>query len=368
MVAPAPVIGVVHFVTGGGSGATRVALDLALAQKKDRSLSPHLILRDKGRPLPAIMQNQIDQSGLSVSWVKNQWPRMRVIHQITALCKQMNPTAFFAHGYSEHLWGRQAALAAKVPWVIHVEHNIEHYWPWRLFTARRLAQHTDATVGVSTAVVENINRLGLGGKRVFVIHNGVEVNRFHCDKPLLQRADDILVPARFASKKDQPTLIRAAKQLVDRGWLGQLIFAGGGKERHRRYCESLVKKLGLCDRVLFLGSVDDLPKWFANCRVVALASWQEGLPLVLAEAMAAGCAVVASATPGTTDIVRDGENGWLFSQGAAESAAKVLWLALTDNQEAECRAERGRIDALSQFSLEQMAMQYRKLLDQLLNR
>ena len=105
-------IRIAHFVTGGGTGATRVALDLALAQSRDPDYEPYLLLRNKGRSLSPVMQEQIQQAGLTLHWVDNLWPRGRVIHQIVELCARIKPEVFFAHGYSEHLWGRLAAFAA----------------------------------------------------------------------------------------------------------------------------------------------------------------------------------------------------------------------------------------------------------------
>jgi glycosyltransferase involved in cell wall biosynthesis len=364
-----PPLHIVHFVTGGGTGATRVALDLALAQSRAGAARPHLILRNKGRALPAVMQQQAEAAGLPLYWVDNVWPRARVIRQLRGLCAQIHPTVFFAHGYSEHLWGREAALAEQIPVVVHVEHNVERYLPWRVWHARRLAPATAATACVSSAVEQNVRRLNMGGRRVVTVHNGVDLQRFHCQTPLHERRPDILMPARFARKKDQPTLIRAARLLVDRGWQGDLLLAGGGKPVHRRHCERLVRRLGLQDRVKFLGNVNDLPQRLAQCRIAALASWQEGLPLVLAEAMAAGCAVVASAIPGITDILRDEPghaNGWLFPPGDAQAAADALWLALQDPEEAQRRADAGRRDANGHFSLDEMAARYDTLLQQVL--
>ena len=359
---------IAHFVTGGGTGATRVALDLALAQSQTPGYEPHLILRNKNRPLPAVMQEQIKQARLPLYWVDNVWPRWRVIRQLSELCARIKPDVFFAHGYSEHLWGRRAALAQQVPVVIQVEHNVERYLPWRVWAARRLASRTHATVCVSQAVADNVRRLKIGGQRVEVLHNGVDLQRFHCGTPLIQRNKDILMPARFARKKDQPTLIRAVKLLADRGWQGQLLLAGGGKPVHRRKCERLVKNLGLGQRVQFLGNINDLPQRLASCRVAALATWQEGLPLVLAEAMAAGCAVVASGIPGVTDVLKNGSNGWTFPAGDAPAAAEALWQALTDDAEAQRRADAGRADANGHFSLDQMAQRYDELLRALLDR
>ena len=64
---------VIHFVTGGGSGATKVALELACGHLRTGRYEPLLVLRRKKVPLPATMQAQIDATGLRTAWVDGGW-------------------------------------------------------------------------------------------------------------------------------------------------------------------------------------------------------------------------------------------------------------------------------------------------------
>jgi len=365
--APEP-LPVVHFVTGGGTGSTRVALDLALSQMRDPDLAPYLLLRSKGKPLPPTMLEAIAAAGLPHSWIPNLFPRARVIRAIVDRCAELRPAVFFAHGYSEHLWGRRAALRAGIPVIVHVEHNEERYLPWRRATAKRLARDTTATVCVSSGVQDSVLRLGIGSRRVEVIHNGTDTLRFQCRVPSEERPPDIVMAARFASSKDHATLLRAVRILADRGWEGRLRLAGGGKRTHRFRCERLAKELGIADRVDFLGATDDLPDLYARARVVVLSSRREGFGLVLVEAMAAGCAVVASRIPGIVDVVREGENGWLFPVGDASAAANSLEEALIPGAEVSRRIDAGHQAAERVFSVEAMTQRYRSLLDSVLER
>lgn len=359
---------VIHYVTGGGSGATKVALELACGHLRNGNYEPLLVLRRKQVPLPSSMQAQITATGLRTVWVDGGWKRT-TLRQLAAVIAEFKPQVFAAHGNSEHISGRQAALAAGVPAIVHVEQCCERYRLWRLWAVRQLAAGTHATVCCSQSVADHVRRLGLAGARVEVIHNGVETARFSDGAPpFATRSQDIVMVARFARQKDQPTLIRAARRLVDAGWTGQLLLGGDGKDSHRRTCEKLVASLRLSDRVEFLGRVADAAPLYHRCRAAVLSTHYEGLPLVILDYMAAGCAVIGSEAPGVTDIIEHGVNGWLFPRGGDATLAQLLTQVLAGGPDVEAVVARSQADAAARFSLEQMLSRYETLFGELLRR
>ena len=359
---------VIHFVTGGGSGATKVALDLACGHLRTGHYAPLLVLRRKKASLPATMQAQIDAAGLRTAWVDSGWkPTTR--RQLAAVIADFKPQVFVAHGNSEHIWGRQAALAAHMPVVLHVEQNCERYPLWRYSSIRALAARTTATVCVSQGVAEHVLQLGFESPRLEVINNGIDASRYAAGAPpFAQRSPDIVMAARFARQKDQPTLIRAAKRLVDQGWTGRLLLCGDGKTSHRRACESLAASLGIADRVEFLGRVGNLRELLHRCRVAVLSTHYEGLPLVLIEYMAAGCAAVASDAPGVQDVIEPGVNGWRFPCGDDAALATTLQAVLAGGPAIETIVARGQADAPARFSVDRMISRYEALFAELISR
>lgn len=357
---------VIHFVTGGGSGATKVAIDLACGNLRNGTYLPLLILRRKRVALPPSMRAQIEAAKLSVRWV-DESPKSRTLQQLATVIDEFRPEIFVAHGNSEHIWGRKAAFRARVPVVIHIEQNCERYPFWRRWSARPLAARTSSTVCVSRGVAEHIRRLGLAGPRVDIIHNGIDSTRFSVGAPpLAERSQDIIMVARFARQKDQPTLIRAAKRLVDSGWTGNLLLGGGGKDSHRKAAEKLVRRLGLGERVRFLGHVNDAAPLYHRCRAAVLSTHYEGIPLVLIDYMAAGCAAIASRAPGTDDVIEHGVNGWLFPTGDDDALAKTLLEVLAGGARVESIVARAQVDAPKDFSLEKMIARYETLFAELL--
>ncbi len=357
---------VIHFVTGGGSGATKVALDLACGHLRTGHYEPLLVLRRKKVPLPAPMQAQIQAAGLRTAWVESGW-KWATLRQLAAIIADFKPQVFAAHGNSEHLWGRQAAFAAGVPVVLHVEHNCERYPFWRRWSARRLAGRTSATVCVSHGVAAHVRTLGLAGPRLEVIHNGVDAARFAAGAPpFAARGQDIVMLARFARQKDQPTLIRAAKRLVDAGWTGQLLLGGDGKSSHRRACERLAASLGIAGRVEFLGRVANAAQICHRCRAAVLSTHYEGLPLALVEYMSAGCAAIGSDAPGVNDVIEPGVNGWRFPRGDDAALARALTQVLAGGPAIEAIVARGQADAPARFSVQRMIENYEALFADLL--
>jgi glycosyltransferase involved in cell wall biosynthesis len=357
---------VIHFVTGGGSGATKVALELACGHLRTGNYEPLLVLRRKKVPLPATMQAQIAATSLRTAWVDSGW-KWTTLRQLAAIIADFKPQVFAAHGNSEHIWGRQAAFAAGVPAVLHVEMNCERYPFWRRWSARKLAARTSATVCVSHGVADHVRQLELAGPRVEVIHNGVESARYSVGAPpFASRSQDIVMVARFARQKDQPTLIRAAKRLVNSGWTGKLLLGGDGKASHRRACEKLTASLGLTDRVEFLGRVADAAPLYHRCRAAVLSTHYEGLPLVLVDYMAAGCAALGSDAAGVNDVIEPGVNGWRFPQGDDAALALALTQVLAGGPAVEAIVARGQADAPARFSLQRMLERYEALFFELL--
>jgi glycosyltransferase involved in cell wall biosynthesis len=357
---------VIHFVTGGGSGATKVALELACAHLRTGRYEPLLVLRRKRAALPQTMQDRIAAAGLRTAWVA-EGPKWTTRRQLRALIAEFKPQVFAAHGFSEHIWGRQAAFAAHVPVVVHIEQNCERYAFWRRWQARPLAARTSATVCVSQGVVDHLRPLGLLGPRVEVIHNGVESSRYgRGAPPFAGRSTDIIMVARFARQKDQPTLIRAARRLADAGWQGRLLLGGDGKASHRQACEKLARKLNLADRIDFLGRVSDPAPLYHRCRAAVLSTHYEGLPLVLIDYMAAGCAAIGSAAAGVTDIIEPERNGWMFPAGDDAALASILQRVLAGGPAIEEVVARGQADAPARFSLDRMIAGYENLFADLL--
>ena len=354
---------VLHFVTGGFSGgATQVALQLVNAARDSANIEPLLVLRHKRRTPPERIA-ELQREGVPLRVVPG-WSHAATIAALVQVCREFRPDVLVAHGFSEHLWGRYAGLFAKVPHLVHVEHNTrERYTRWRLAQTRWLAQRTQRIVGCSEGVKQVLLAMGMPFDRTIAIPNGVRLEPFAQAEahPFAQRIPGIVMVARFSKQKDHATLLRAVALLRERGLSPPLLFAGGGKDLHRKPLEKLARELGINEQVQFLGVVRNVPELLMTHQLAVLSTHYEGMPLALIEGMVAGCAVVGSAVPGVREVVDDGVDGLLVPEADPAALADALERVLRDPDFGARLGAMARRVAMDNYSRELMNQRYEAL-------
>lgn len=355
---------VLHFVTGGFSGATQVAIDLCQAAQRTSGMEVMLVLRRK-RSTSMERVEALRAQGLQVRVVSN-WLHALTVWELRRIIRAWKPDVVFAHGFSDHIWGRQAAVAEGVSCIYHVEHNSrERYTRRRLAQALALAPHTQASIGVSEGVRASLVERGFPPDQCIAIPNGIALERFPRSLlPVrwLDREPAILMASRFARQKDHATLIRALAMLRERAFAPRLYLAGAGSQRLVRQAQALALQLGVQQQVHFLGNVTDLPERLARTQVFVLSTRWEGMPLALVEAMAAGCACIGTDVIGVREVLEHGCTGLLVPPEDASALADALQRLLQDAALAERLGSAARAQALAAHGRELMWQRYRTLM------
>ncbi|MDM4765553.1 glycosyltransferase [Pelomonas sp. SE-A7] len=352
---------VMHFVTGGFSGATQVAVDLATADSQ--RLQSVLVLRRKDTTDQARV-DALRERGLEVEVLPG-WSHLATIWALYRLCKRWRPDVLVAHGFPEHILGRWAGWLAGVPALVQIEHNSrERYSAWKLWQARWLSRRSARLVGVSEGVRQSLVELGMPEALTMAIPNGIDLGRFAAaeSRPYEQREPGIVMSARFARQKDQETLIHALALLRKRGLAPKLYLAGAGKANLRKRAEELVRELGLGSQVWFLGHHPNLPELLMSQQLFVLSTHWEGMPLALVEGMAAGCACVASNVPGVEGVFEHGRSGLLVPERNENALADALERLLLEPGYAAGLASEARLHALRHHGHELMMRRYEMLL------
>jgi colanic acid/amylovoran biosynthesis glycosyltransferase len=202
-----------------------------------------------------------------------------------------------------------------------------------------------------------------------VVHCGVDPARFAA-----QRRDgseeaevSLLTVGRLAPVKGQAVLLEAVRQLRAEGVPAHLTLIGDGPKRGD--LERLAGELEVSDAVTFAGAVgqDEILRYYARADVFCLASFGEGVPVVLMEAMAVGLPVVTTRIMGVPELVEDGVTGVLVPPGRADSlAGAVKRLAEAPDLRARL-GQAGREKVAGDFNLHRSAEQLDELFRELLS-
>ena len=140
----------------------------------------------------------------------------------------------------------------------------------------------------------------------------------------------VLCTGELNKNKNQKTLLQAAARLKDQIPNLKILFAGNGPLQAE--LEKQVEESGLKENVCFLGYRTDLEKIVPATDLVVSCSYREGLPLNIIEAMLCKKPIVASVNRGHKELIKDGENGYLFAPNDWQTLAEKMLAVYNDDQ------------------------------------
>ena len=187
------------------------------------------------------------------------------------------------------------------------------------------AERADGLITVSSALASRLAALGVARDRITVLRNGVDAEVFRPVPPLCpdqERKGSALAVSvgNLVPLKGHDLVISAASEIAGL----DLWIVGGGPERGR--LEALAQKLGVAERVRFLGVVpyERMPAVYSAADVLVLASQREGWPNVLLEAMACGARVVTTEVSDVAEIITDPAAGVRVSERSVPALTQAI--------------------------------------------
>jgi glycosyltransferase involved in cell wall biosynthesis len=251
-----------------------------------------------------------------VSWLRRE--RIALVHPFDV------PTVLFAV---------PLARVARVPVVL----SSQRGHPLLFSTAERRAlmvidRIADGVVVNSSYVRRALETdFNLRPSRIHTCPNGLDTTIFHPpERPRHADAGKGLVlgiVAALRPEKSIETLIEAFARL--RQASHTLVIVGDGPCREA--LEAVARRRGVLDRTTFTATSVDVASWYRRLDVFVLPSTSESFSNSLMEAMASGCAVLASNVGGNPELVKNGENGLLFEPGDVTSLTRELEAVLADD-------------------------------------
>ncbi len=297
---------------------------------------------------------------------------LRIVWKIYKVLKTNNIHILRTHQYVANLYGRLAAIIAQTPVVIASFHNLytrpkRH----RSFFNRLLARKSDFLVAVSNAVAEDIVKYDrINRKKIRIIYNGIDLEKFNklpdknkCREDFGLPQDKIILGnvGRISEAKNQKIILEALAMLYRDDIVA--LFVGEGHLRGK--LQNLSGKLGIMDRVIFLGKIphERIPIALKAMDIFCFPSLWEGFPSALVEAMATGLSIIASAIHPHREVV--GDAGVLIPPSNAEKLTDTLKLLL-NNQSLRDEFDKRARERAKLFSIHNTVKAYEGMFEEVL--
>ena len=294
--------------------------------------------------------------------------------------RRQRPEIVATHTAKAGSLGRLAAAMAGVPIIVHTFHGhvLDGYFG-RIRTSifvgveRFLGRLTTQFIAISPEIASDLERLGIGHGKTVVIRLGLELDHLTVDKPGRLRSD-LGVPAgaplvgivgRLVPIKAHDLFLAAASLVAKAHPDAHFAIVGDGELWSTLHVA--VARLGLADRVHFTGWRSDLSEVYSDLDIVVCCSRNEGTPVSLIEACAAGRCVIGTRVGGIADIIATGVNGLLVPSGDSGALATAIEDLIADPARRQIMGKTGRQMVLERHGSGRMVRElkevYRRLLE-----
>lgn len=274
------------------------------------------------------------------------------IIRIIRLIRRLKPDVVHTHTAKAGFVGRVAAWLTGVPVIVHTFHGhvFQGYFSpmlTRIFLLleRITARMTDSVITLSEGLRRELTEdyRVTRKSRITVLPLGLDLHafitiprkcgRFREAAGIPPEAPLIGIVGRLVPVKNHALFLESAAEIVK--ILPQARFAVIGDGELRSALEAQAERLGLRDRVIFTGWLRDLAEVYSDLDVLVISSVNEGTPVSVIEALAAGCPVVGTRVGGLPDILEGGTLGTLVPSGDVHALAEAIAAVVQSPPETE---------------------------------
>lgn len=283
-----------------------------------------------------------------------------VLNQLRKIICSFDPDIIHTHLFHASILGRIASLNTNTT-VITTIHNTYDKNPDEKTKTMRdyLYQLTDSTTTLVTFVSkgarDRYQRVGaVSPEKSVHVPNGIDTEMFEKESEGSEINEEFvwITVGNLQEQKGHEVLLEAVSILSNSNDDFRVNIIGEGELRS--HLESTAQKLSVSIITNFMGRVDSIPPHLNNATAFVLPSLWEGFGLVVGEAMACELPVVATDTSGPSEIIVDGETGFLAERGSPEDLASQMkkMMQLSLNERAAFGAQ-GRQRIKNKYSIEQ---------------
>ena len=266
----------------------------------------------------------------------------------------------------------KAAIDSGIPIVWHIREMIEEdlnssFWNQR--EAHSLMKKADCFIAISRCVEEKYKQV-VGADRIRCIYNGVDVDRFLREDhtAFSNKSVVITMAGRINKSKGQLSSLQELIPVLQANPNLILQFAGLGNDSEIQAIKDCRDRAGISEeRVKLLGFVEDMDRLWGETDIALVYSKFEAFGRVTIEAKMGGALVVGYNSGGTTELIENGVDGYLFGNGY-KSLRETVELILMNPRQSTTVAVQGREKAKTVFTSENNAIQIERLYKEILDK
>jgi len=366
--------GVIHLIHSGGFyGAEAVILNLCIGLNESGFKSIIGCFMNTGEEKPALGL-LAESKGINVEYIlfKNKFD-ITVVKQIYRIIKNNKIAIIHSHGYKPSFFCLLLYFFYQIPYVItaHLWAKETHRMRFYVLIDRISMLFAKQIIAVSHPIANDICSWKFFFRKinaVKVINNGIDINKYAeyriglCERNLREelglKSKTKLVGTlgRLTFQKAHHIFIEAAKIILEER--SDVEFLIGGDGHRLEYLKSLTNKFEISDKFHFLGFRSDAINILNILNVFVLCSVDEGLPIVLLEAMSLGKPVVSTAVGEIPMVIENNFNGIIIKKNDTAQLSKSIIKLLEDDILCNNLSKKAKKTVSTRFSIDCMTEKY----------
>jgi glycosyltransferase involved in cell wall biosynthesis len=356
---------ILHIISSGGMyGAEAVILNMSRTLNEGSHSSMLGVFANSANPNLQLHEAAV-REGIESHLIscKGQIDRT-VIASIRQLASQTKADVVHAHGYKADIYAYFALRRTGTPLIstCHTWYDNNPLVTLYGKADRLILRNYAGVVAVSAEVKQRLLKAGVGGDKIHLVRNGIDLRPFDNATPSLRNSLPINNPpvvgliGRLAIEKGVDIFLRAAAQVLAELPSTKFVVVGEGPDREK--LESLIDKLEIRDSVSMLGRRDDMASVYASLDIMVSASRQEGLPMAILEGMAGRLPLIATSVGEVPTVVLDGRTGVLLPPNNTVLLTSAIVALLRDPVQRERLGTAARKLIDDEFSADRMTADY----------
>ncbi|MFI3226915.1 MAG: polysaccharide pyruvyl transferase CsaB [Clostridia bacterium] len=283
------------------------------------------------------------------------------------LVREFSPEIIHSHGAKANLFAAQTKFMFDIPTVstVHSDYKLDYLgMPHKQYTFGVInamsLRKLDFYISVAGRMKQTLISRKFNPNKIFKIYNGID---FEVEPKNADRVEyfakfgyeihenDVIcgIAARLTEVKDFPTLFNAFKIASDENPNLKLAVAGDGEDKDELI--ELAKKLGIYEKIMFLGWISDVSNFFSSLDINMLTSISETFPYSILEGILEGASTICSDVGGMSELIDTEINGYIFTPRDVDALAKQMIDLSINREKREHFAELLFAKAKAEFSL-----------------